>query len=276
MRQCIERLLSPELRAFDAKMWQEDPLEGLGGENGHAAYLGYLNLLLGLHRLAGGSAYADLNDRITAALIRRLTASPIKLAETYPDEIYPVDNCFVIGSIGLHQAATGSDHRELIRDWVEHARRRYVDPKSGLLIQAVNRHDGSAADAPRGSGTALGVLAVYYADPAFARELYGGIKQTLAAAWFGFGAVREYPPGSKERGDIDSGPIILGYGLSATGFAIAGARMHRDHDYFRNLFATAHLFGAPFDRGDGREYLSGGPLGNAILFAMLTAPKAGS
>ena len=39
----------------------------------------------------------------------------------------------------------------------------------------------------------------------------------------------------------------------------------------RRLFATSYLFGAPLDRGDARNYVSGGPLGDAIMFAMLTA-----
>jgi hypothetical protein len=87
-RQCIERLLSAEVRAFDRDSWGgEDPIDSLGGANDHAAYLGYLNLFLGLHRLAFRDAsYADLNDRITEALVSRLNASRIGLLESYPNE----------------------------------------------------------------------------------------------------------------------------------------------------------------------------------------------
>ena len=119
MSQCIDRLLTPGVRAFDSLAWGgEDPLEGLDGKNGHAAYLGYLNLLLGMHRLVSGDTkYANLNDRITASLIRNLKASQILLIESYPGEVYPVDNCFAIGSIGLHQRVTGSDHRNFLHSW---------------------------------------------------------------------------------------------------------------------------------------------------------------
>jgi hypothetical protein len=274
MSQCIERLLAPDVRAFDAETWKEDPLQGLDGDNAHAAYLGYLNLLLGMHRLVSGeTTYASLNDRITASLIRHVKASSISLIESYPGEVYPVDNCFVIGSIGLHQRVTGSDHSDILQPWAKRTREHYVDPKTGLLIQAVSKYDGSPYDKPRGSGTALGLVAIHYADPELARDLYRGIKRTLACTLLGFGVVREYPNGVHGQGDIDSGPVIFGYGLSATGFTIAGARMYGDEDYFRRLFATAHMFGAPVNRGDRREYISGGTLGNAILFAMFTAPK---
>jgi hypothetical protein len=37
---------------------------------------------------------------------------------------------------------------------------------------------------------------------------------------------------------------------------------------------TAYLCGGPHRRSGHWEYVSGGPLGNAILFAMMTAPPA--
>ena len=274
MTQCIERMAGKEVRAFDAESWGEDALASLEGTNGHAAYLGYLNLLLGLHRTVfGATNYAALNDRITAALVRRMQASRIVLLETYPHEVYPVDNCFVIGSVGLHQKASGTNHSEIVRQWVALAREKYIDRNTGLLMQAVNKDDGTAWDKPRGSGTALGLLAIHYADPALAHDLYRGIKRSLARSCLGFGTVREYPPGVSGGGDIDSGPILFSYGLSATGFSIAGARMFGDRDFFTRLYASAYLFGAPTTRHGRWSFVSGGALGNAIMFAMLTAPR---
>jgi hypothetical protein len=75
------------------------------------------------------------------------------------------------------------------------------------------------------------------------------------------------------RSDIDSGPVILGFGVSATGFAVGASRANDDRDSFVALYATAHLFGAPFDESGSRTFTTGGPLGDAILFAMLTAPR---
>lgn len=274
MARCIDAILRPEVRAFDAESWGEDPLAAIGGPNAHVAYLGYLNLLLGMHRqVSGATNYAALNDRISMSLARQLADSPWSMLETYPGEAYPVDNCFVIGSLGLHQTVSGTDHSAVIRRWVDTVRARYVDEKSGLLIQAVDPLSGQPIDAPRGSGTTLGLFALHYADAALAEALYGGVKKSLARRWLGFGAVREYPEGVAGSGDIDSGPIIFGYGFSATGFTIAGARRYGDEDYFRRLVASAHLCGAPMPRMDGSEFISGGPLGNAILFAMLTTPR---
>ncbi|MEK7270127.1 MAG: hypothetical protein AAB215_04195 [Planctomycetota bacterium] len=272
MDRCIDRLLSPEVRRFDRESWGADAIESLDGDGGHAAYLGYLNLALSLRRLLDpGNKHAALNDRITAALVRRIGKSPTMLLSTYPRETYPVDNCAVIGSIGLYDRAAGADHAALIRRWSGRCRERYVDLGTGLLYQAVDARDGTPADKPRGSGTAFGLYFLSFADPALSRDLYAATKRELATTLLGFGAVREYPAGCVGLGDIDSGPIVLGCGLSTTGFSIAGARIHGDRPYFRRLVATVCCFGAPLEKGDRLHFVTGGPLGDAILFAMLTA-----
>lgn len=273
MEQCIAHLLTADVRAFDRRMWGNDPLESLDGNDAHAAYLGYFNLLLGLHRAVDpASPHAALNDRITAALIRRIDASPFGLLESYPREIYPVDNAAAIGSIGLHARVSGADHSALLRRWSAACRARWIDARTGLLIQAINPADGTPADLPRGSGTTLGLYFLSYADPALSKTLYDAARRELFGHFIGFGGVREYARDVKgERGDIDCGPIVFGFGLSPTGFLIGGTRIHGDDDTFRSLYATAHLCGAPVVRGDRLNYVTGGPLGDAILFAMLTA-----
>lgn len=272
LEHCLDQLQTPEVRAFDRASWQRDPLDALGSDEDHAAYLGYFNLLLGLHRhLVSESRFTALHEAISEHLARRLAASPIQMLLTYPGEAYPVDNCAVVASLGLHARVTGRGHPELVKAWVERVRARYLDPDSGLLVQAVDFLNGGAVDAPRGSGTSLGLYFLSFADDALARDLYRGLRRSLGRTFLGFGAVREYPDGCSGTGDIDSGPIIFGFGLSPTGFAIAGSLMYGDRAYFRRLIASAYLAGAPLARGDRLEFVTGGPLGNAILLAMLTA-----
>ena len=131
--------------------------------------------------------------------------------------------------------------------------------------------DGGGA--PRGSGTALAAYFLGWADPALSHDLVDAMKRELYGAPLGFGALREYPRGHRGSGDADSGPLVLGFGVSATGFALGAARMNGDAALFDSLFATVQLFGAPDDRSGARRFVTGGPIGNAILFAMLTAPR---
>jgi hypothetical protein len=136
----------------------------------------------------------------------------------------------------------------------------------------VDAKTGAPIDAARGSGTALAQYFLSFIDPALSRSLDDAVRASLDGTVLGFGAVREYPAGTLHaRRDIDSGPVVFGFGVTATGFSISGARMHRDPARFARLYSTAYLFGAPFARGGAENHVTGGPIGDAILFAMLTA-----
>jgi hypothetical protein len=117
---------------------------------------------------------------------------------------------------------------------------------------------------------------ISFADYDFAHQLFDAAKSNLAKTVFGFGGVREYAKGTKGGyGDIDSGPVVFGYGLSATGFMLGDTRLFEDRDYFRRLYATAYAWGAPYEGGGRLNFVTGASLGDAIMFAMLTAPKGG-
>lgn len=267
----LERLLAPETTAFGAEAWGAAPLADLATDRGHA-YLGYVNLALGVLRtLAPRSRFAALHDRLTEALARRLARAPYGLIETYPGEAYPADVAQVASSIGLHDRATGGDHRALLAAWSATFRARWVDPRSGMVFQSGDPTSGLPRGPARASHTALAVYALSFADPDLSRDLFAALQRSQRASFLGFGAIREDAPGHDGSSDIDSGPVVLGVGVSATGFALAGARIHGDPALFTELYRTADLFGAPYRRGEGRRFVSGGPLGDAILLAMLTA-----
>jgi hypothetical protein len=270
----VDRMLSERGRAFDTNAWHEDALAALTTRHGHVAFLGYANLVLSLHRRAfGDSRYASLNDALTRALESRYEASSSGLLETYPGQIFPVDNAAALASIALHSKATGLAAPKIAALLARFARHS-VDPRTGLLFQQ-SAADGEPRDAPRGSGSALAAYFLSFADASLSRRLHEAVQRELATSAFGFRVVREYPwSTSKGRGDIDSGPIVFGFGVSATGFSLAGCRIHHDERCYRETLATANLFGVPFDRGPaGSTFVAGGPLGDAILFAMQTAPR---
>jgi hypothetical protein len=277
MEEAIDEVLSNRVRAFDTELWKSDPLESLDSAEGHAAYLGYVNLAMGLHRLQKpDSKFADLNDRISAALRRRIETSPTLLIESYPRETYPVDNCAAIASVAVNGRFTVDGFDDLPGRWAGRCRRKYLDPKSALLFQAVNGKSGTIYGYPRGSGTTLGLYFLSFMDPRLSEDLYEAVRRELADTVLGFGFVREYPRHIRgQNGDIDSGAVIFGYGLSPTGFCLGGARIHGDHRYFKNLYATAHAAGGPLKTRDRFSFVTGASLGDTILFAMLTAPTGG-
>lgn len=273
-----DRILEDKVRHFDRHEWKEDPIDSLDGPNGHAGYLAYFNLALSMHRqLDPQFKHRGLNDRITVAIARNLFASPIGLIETYPGQTYPVDNCAAAVSLLLHDRADGTNRfRPVYQKWLAGMKSRYTDAATGLLIQAVSSRTGKATDAPRGSGTLLGSYFLGLAGEPFARDLYLAGRRELTAPVAGFGAVREYPLGIiAGPGDIDSGPLIFGRSISASGFMIGCARQQGDEETFRSIYRSVHLFGAPTRQAGMTTFSVGGPLGDSLLFALLTARPAG-
>ena len=277
MEGCLDKLLEDKMQAFDEKLWGSKAMETLDDDSeDHGAYLAYLNFALSLHRyLKPESRFAETNDRVTATLMRRYENSKPMLLQTYRNEVYPADNCLAIASIGLHAKATGADHSQLLDRILDSFRHVCVDKESGLLFQAINNFSGKPLDEPRGSGTTFGLYFLSFVDQQLAAELYQAARRELTGNVIGFGLMQEYPASSRGGfGDIDSGPVIMNYGVSPTGFMIAGTRIFGDRVYFKQLYRTSVLFGAPLKSGDDWEYVAGGPLGNAIMFAMLTAVPA--
>jgi hypothetical protein len=285
----VDRLLDPSVSAFSRDAWGSDPFAGIdtakaGDEalDGHAAYLGYLNLGLGLLRsISPETRHAELGARVTLALHRRVERSPRGLVETYPRETYPVDNAALLASLHLGEVAASAPSSASLRRGLA-ALAQSIDEETGLLLQSVDVSTGERRDAPRGSGTCLAVYFTSFVDEALSRSLWASAKRELVGEVLGFRVVREYAKSAHGPADIDSGPVVLGYGVSASGFALGAARIHGDDDLRAELYATASLFGAPTrvaidaspsSAPDGLRFVTGGPLGDALLLAMLTAPR---
>jgi hypothetical protein len=262
----------PEMRDFGTIAWNgEDALASLDGAHGHA-YLGYAALALGMARLVDAAFPAELaaqHDALIASYERRLRASATGLIDTYPGEAYPTDVAAVAAAIAVHGRATGRDHAAVLGRWVERVRAVQLH-RSGLLFQRMGAIDAAPHDAPRSSGTGLAAYFAGFVDRGLAAQLADGLFRH-EASFLGFGGIREYADGYEGRGDIDSGPVLFGVSVAATGFALAPARASGRREAFTRLYRTTALFGMPVERGGRFRFGSGGPIGNALLLALLTS-----
>jgi hypothetical protein len=264
---------SPELRRFGPRAWHgEDALASVGSSHGHA-YLAYPALAVGMARWLDRefpARAARSHDALIAAYERRLLASRTGLIETYPGEAYPTDVAAVAAAIAVHGRVTHVDHSRALHHWADAVRAFQIDPKSGLVIQRMGAADGRPHDAPRGSGTGLAAYYAGFADRQIARLLAEALFRH-ESTFAGFGAIREYADGHSGRGDIDSGPVVLGVSVAATGFALAPARAFGRRDLFTRIYRTVDLFGLPISWGGRYRFCTGGPIGNALLLAFLTS-----
>ncbi|MEZ4317691.1 MAG: hypothetical protein R3F61_09305 [Myxococcota bacterium] len=264
MRACGAHLVSPETLAFGSDAWGERALER-DTFRGHA-YLGYVGLALGVLRTHDPAfAHTREHDHIVRNLVAQLEERPLYALQTYPGEAYPPDQAVVVAAIAAHPADHEAVVARAVRDF-----RTVVDPATGLSAQAVRSDTGAGVDAPRGSGAMFAALWLLPVDAELASELYTGGRAALYRPVGPLGALREYPDGHGGLGDIDSGPLVLGYSISATGFAMGPARALGDRSTFRALYRTSHLFGLAHPTASGWRYATGLSLGNAILLASMT------
>ena len=271
IEKCLENLLKPETVAFATEAWGENGLSVFSSNKGHA-YLGYTNLALSMYRRVNpNNRFARINDQLTEAFSRRLAQASHGMIETYPHETYPPDVAAVIGSIGLHDRATGEDHRKVLTKSLQAFREQLIDPKSGMLYQSADAHSGTIHDKGRASGTTISVYFLSFADPELSGRLFKAIATTQRSNVAGFTGIREYPLGQDGLGDVDSGPLIMGLSPTASVFALSGARLTGNQDLFQALYRSLDVFGSFSDNKNSVASQLGGPLGKALLLAMVTA-----
>jgi hypothetical protein len=272
LRDAGNKIADPMTLDYAAHAYGHNGIVTMNPGEGHA-YLGYVNLALGMLRAVDPETpLVALHDRLSKELAARLFASTTGLIETYPGETWPPDVAAVAGSVGLHAKLTGESTTASLAAWAARFAKCAI-AEDGYLIQRVKSGTCKAADAPRGSGTAVAAYFLGFADRALSARLYGAISAGERSL-FGFGAVREYAAGLSGNGDGNSGPVLLGVSIGATGFGLGAAASHGDRKLFRRLYRTTYLFGVPHTVDERRSFLLGGALGNALLLAMLTArPK---
>jgi hypothetical protein len=214
-----------------------------------------------------------LTERVNA-IVGRLQKSPRMLLESYPDECWMFDHCVALDAVKMADYLDGSDHSALIHGWIAMARQKLVDSKSGLLISSFTT-DGTPLDGPEGSTIWMVAHSLQLLDEDFARDQYQRARRELGEITLGFGYAHEWPKSWKGQADIDSGPIIPIFEISAgsSGMAFIGASTFDDKEFLTSLAATLDFAAFP-SRAHGRlKYCASNQVGDAaLLYATTLGP----
>ncbi|WBA43488.1 hypothetical protein [Hymenobacter canadensis] len=219
--QAVAQALQPPIRsAFEPMAATASPIDTTGS----VLYLGHLNLMLGcLRQLDPATRYSGLHDTLSGALYRRYGRALGGCLESYAGQRWVPDNTVALASLALHSQLTGSPYHRAARRWVARARQHYLDPKTGVLASQVDAQ-GQPQEEARGSMVGWSIWFLARFDPEFARQQYQRYQQHFST---NLGVLRLY----RERagayttsaGDLDSGPLLLGYSMPANAFAFADA-----------------------------------------------------
>ncbi len=244
---------------------------------GGVIWFGGQNLLRGrlLALVPGTDAEVQRFHADSATLSRAFEASKTGVLEAHPGLTWPVDSLFALESLKVHDTLYGTRYFEPA--WAKHARTLDATTgKSGLPASFVHL-DGRARDVPRGCALSWTLSVLPRLDPQRAAKLWKAYRASFFSCTVVPCLVREYPPGAERKADIDSGPIIGGYGLAATGFALGAARANGDTATALKLEATGELFGASVLDAKGKRYLGGSvPFFDVMSLYVRTVPEATS
>ena len=184
---------------------------------------------------------------------------------SYPGAAWPADTAVGVAALAIHDQVLPPRYTELIARWISRAR-RYVAPELQALSHAADPETGAPRQGVRGSSLALMSRVLVDADPAFAREQYSVLRRAFMGEVLGIPGVREYPTGYTGRGDIDSGPIILGFSGPAVVVGMGSAMAHGDRAAARRVLCLIEVAGVPMEWRGRRSYGFGAlPIGDAFL-----------
>jgi hypothetical protein len=242
----------------------------------HSLFLdGEIALMLASRRVVEEKPeYKPLLTERVNAIVARFQKSPQKLLESYPDECWMFDHCVALDAIKTADYLDGTDHSELIRDWIAMAKQKLVDPKSGLLISSFTTR-GAALAGPEGSSIWMVAHSLQLLDEDFARNQYERARKELGTVTLGFGYAHEWPDTWRGEANIDSGPIIPVFDVSAgsSGMAFIGASSFGDDKFLTSLAATLDFAGFPSRTGGRLKYCASNQVGDAaLLYAATLGP----
>lgn len=233
---------------------------------------GEIALMLGARRLLEEKPdYEPLLTERLAVITNGLRNSPNMVLESYPNECWTFDHCVALAAIRLADRLDGTDHSALIRDWIAMARQNLVHPASGLLVSSFTTRR-QVMDGPEGSTLWLVSHCLQVLDEAFARDQYERARRQLGEITLGFGYAHEWPPSWRGPADIDSGPIIPFFNISAgsSGTAFIAASAFGDDRFLSSLSATLDFAAFPSRKSGGLKYCASNQVGDAVLLYAAT------
>jgi len=235
-------------------------------------------------KLLHDGAHLDLLRDQVESLSQELNDAKTGLLEDYPSECYPGDVMAAIACIRRADSVLGADHSK----FVTHSVRGFIGPRSTKL-NLPPYQAGPATGAPlseaRGCANSYMCLTSPELWPAQAKAWFDIYEASFWQQRLGFAGFREFPIGIPNRDwtiDVDTGPVIDGFGVAANAFGVGAARRNGRFDLAYPL--SAEMLATVWELPDGTlalprvlSNLSDAPmLGEAaILWLLSIQPEKG-
>ncbi|MEW6402962.1 MAG: hypothetical protein AB1649_14270 [Chloroflexota bacterium] len=206
--------------------------------------------LTSYQKLTGNDQYESLLREQVETLSQEIDSSPYGILDDYPGQAYPVDVLPAIAAIRRADKVLGTDHSEFVERAVRAFQGDAVDQSVGLPAFRADSRTGQAYGPARGSGTSFALTWAPLLWPETAEEWYARYDRYFWQREWATAGFREFSNISHYSDwlmDVDSGPVIAGYGTSASAFGIGAARTygHFDQAYPLSVEALAAAWPLP-------------------------------
>lgn len=228
----------------------------------------FLNLAVRYREVTGDTAFDPLMQRIATAFGEAYNRDPQGLLPSYmhPPMWWLTDNCPALSALARYDRLFQTHFSAGKDKFVASVKTYYRDPKTRMFCTYADPPSHKAGQGPRGISMMYGLHFIQDFAPEFAKEQYALSKQHLFGAVFGCVAVREYPLGQERAADIDSGQLVMGFGPSASGFAIAVTAIMNDLAKGDQLLRSLAVLGLEVRQGDKLYYRQIPQVGQAMIF----------
>jgi hypothetical protein len=238
--------------------------------------------LTSYQKLTGNEQHEPMLRDQVESLSRELDESPYGLLDDYPGQCYPVDILPAIAAIQRADSVLGTDHSQFVQRAVRAFQGDVLDKGTGLPAYIADSKAGQGFGPARGAGISFMLINAPELWLDTSQKWYDNYdndfwQQTWVTAGFReFSRDLDYGTWS---GDVDSGPILAGYGTAASAFGVGAARTFGRFDQAYPLSVEALSASWPLPNGTRLgprmlSNLSDAPyIGEAsLLFALTRRP----
>jgi hypothetical protein len=266
MRWALGALQTPRLSGFMkphfGPPFGDGPLTPAVFVHGH-----FLSLAVRYREVTGDTQYDALMERIATALDKAYAEDELGVLLSYkhPPMWWLTDNFPALSALARYDRIFHTHYGAGKDKFLATLKDRYLDSKTGMFCTYADSESRKAGQGPRGISMMYGLHFLRDFAPEFAKEQYALAKKDLFGSVLGCSAVREFPVGQESTEDIDSGPLVMGFGPSASGFAIAATATMDDAEAGGQLLRSLFLLGLEVREGDKLYYREMPEVGQAVI-----------
>jgi hypothetical protein len=196
----------------------------------HGYYLEHLNLIFGLAMALGVSDYLDIYLRVSEHLHKLSLEQKNAHAPLMPNVKmrWSADQAAILKSLWLCDKNNATNfHKEPTNRWIDFMKNTMTHMETGLFETEAMRVKRYSRQ-PRGCSLSYMIHYTSSFSPDLANEQWKRYKKFMFKRKFGLSGFCEYLPSYQGKWTPDTGPIIGGIGVAATGLALNTASSVND------------------------------------------------